>query len=52
MEQQFVVLNRETIFNYTIDLLLNEGGDGQQYIKFDERKQNKLKICQINVDTS
>jgi hypothetical protein len=44
MEQQFVVLNRETIFNYTIDLLLNEGGDGQQYIKFDERKQKEAFI--------
>ena len=44
MEQQLVVLNRETIFNYTIDLLLNEGGDGQQYIKFDERKQKEAFI--------
>jgi hypothetical protein len=44
MEQQLVVLNRETIFNYTIDLLLNEGGDGQQYIRFNKRKQKEAFI--------
>ena len=44
MEQQVVLLNEKTIFNYTIDLLINEGEDGQQYIRFDERKQKEAFI--------
>jgi hypothetical protein len=44
MVQQDVLLNEQTIFNYMIDLLINEGGDGQQYIRFDERKHKEAFI--------
>ena len=47
LKQQDVLLNEQTIFNYMIDLLINEGGDGQQYIRFDERKHKEAFIKYI-----